>query len=122
MTPERKKILTKISFAINGLVFLLSGIEVLEDSKITLCMLLFAASLVNFLMIPAFRRNKTTGIIGLAVFVMNIVAAISMAIDYFVSGSRYIQYAWILIALLSALGFIIQLRKLRTPTEKPEPV
>ena len=96
----------RMAFVINGIVFMLGSMVFMEDNKPFFGIVLLLAGLVNLAGLIPRLRNVT----GFWVQIMNIIVAIITAWDYFDSGKKYIQYAWILVAAFSSFLFIQQYR------------
>ncbi len=97
----------RMAFVINGIAFMLGSMVFMEDNKTFFGIVLLLAGLVNLAgLIPRFRN-----VTGFWIQIMNIIVAIITAWDYFDSGKKYIQYAWILVAAFSLFLFIQQYRK-----------
>ena len=110
MREEKKKRLTRFTFLLNGAIFILSGISLLSDGKEVLGVIQILAGASNILMIlPAERRLKIK--IYYIILSFNILVALATSLDYFIAGKNYIQYAWLAVAVLSAIAMIVQHRK-----------
>jgi len=94
----------------NGLIFVLGSLVYFEESKVSFAALQIIAGIINFILLAKSRKtiNKVFNIAALA---LNIVVAISVSVDYFLSGKTYIQYLWMLTALFSAIALVVYLQK-----------
>ena len=117
MDEKRKQTLSKISYALNGTLFLASGILLLDEGKSLFGLMQVAAALLNLGMLPQFKyqiKQKFSS----AIHVMNVTVALATAVDYIQSGKSYLQYLWILAALLSAIAFVKEVRKRNAEKQK----
>ena len=62
------------------------------------------------MLLPALSEAQKAKL-NLFILAINVVVAITVAIDYIQSGTQYIQYVWMLTALLSLGVFVSNLRK-----------
>lgn len=113
MNAKIKNKLNRIVFLLNGFLFLLGGIVLIDETKWTFGVLHFLGSALNLGMIIKFENKKTKEIIEYAVLAVNVVVSLAIAIDYQLAGKAYIQYAWLMAAIMSsvALGIHIKRRK-----------
>lgn len=110
MNTEKKKRNTKRTFLANGAVFILGAAILYDDGKIMLASLQMLAGICNWLMV-ILADEKQKEKLNYIVLVFNIIVALATSIDYFISGKKYIQYAWIIIAVLSFIPLIKVVRK-----------
>lgn len=108
MNLKRKQRINRMVFFLNGFLFLLGGYTFLESGKTTFGLIQLVAGVLNLL--AGFRPNPPRYLL-ISLFLMNILVAGSVALDYFQSGASYIQYAWLFAALMSTVALIIFLRK-----------
>lgn len=80
-------------------------------------MLQLLAAFLNLSMLVPFKSRPMKGKLELGILVMNILVALSIAIDYILIGKTYIQYAWMLVAIMSCVTLLIKLRR-RNPEAK----
>lgn len=110
-TKSRKEKLKKAIFALNGCLFLLSGITACLDWKIVFGIIQIIAGLINLsFLLKRLTATQKNGL-QILVYLMNIIVAITVALDYYNEGTEYIQYVWILTALISVIPLVIFLRK-----------
>lgn len=109
MAKINKAKLKKRTFILTGMLFLLGGFVFIGDGKLVFGALQVLGGITNLLM--AFMRTqhqkwlKTT---ELSLNILNIIIPISIALDYFQSGTRYIQYVWIFVAILNTAVWIFR--------------
>ena len=113
MKPEQKKRFIRLANLLNGLIFLLGAVALLKESKTVLAIPQLVASVLNFSLLLKIRNDKLALGMSIAVFVLNILVCLTIAVDYFLSGSSYIQYAWILAAVLSLIALIFLLKRFK---------
>lgn len=106
MNSKRKNKFSKIAFLLNGLLFLIAGIGLIKDSKLTLGILQLFAAMINLAMILNFKNEKIKRMLDYAILMMNIVVSLSIAVDYMLVGKSFIQYAWIIAAFVSLIALI----------------
>ena len=111
MKRKFKNNITKLTFIINALVFFTGGMELIAEEKLTFSIVQFVAGICNFLMIFSFSKKKPKVLLNYFILIMNVIAASSVSIYYFTTGGRYIQYAWMLVAVMSAIVIFIHKRK-----------
>ncbi|MCB0476114.1 MAG: hypothetical protein KDC69_10575 [Flavobacteriaceae bacterium] len=101
-----KNNILRFLFLLNGALFILGGIGLLQDEKIILAIFQLLAAALNIGMFANFKRQKNKKSLELAILGMNIIVALSIGFDYLFSGKSYIQYAWFLVAIITVFVFI----------------
>lgn len=114
MKPERKERINRLVFTLNGFLFVLGGIAPLIEGKLFLGGIQLAAGLFNLLLLLPFTQIRTRVWLNRVVLLLNIVVAISVALDYISAGKRFIQYVWFLAALGSFIALWIQVKREKT--------
>ena len=97
-----------IAFVLNGMLFLLGAWGFINDQKLFFAAIQLLASLLNFGMIWNLRKGLNKSWLELTILFMNIIVALTVAIDYIQAGKTYIQYAWFFAAFMSAIAFLIK--------------
>ena len=111
MAERRRKIRT-FHFMLTAFLFLLSGITFTQDGKTFFGAIQISAGLFNlFAGIKVAKGKAISKNINLILGLMNIVVAIIIAVDYFNAGAKYIQYVWILVAMITAVALWVQTKK-----------
>ena len=110
MNEKAKNKLLKITYITGAVAFISGGIDAYIQQKLLLGLLLIFAGVINVFMILTFNYKRE--LTGVAAYGLNIVTAVVISINYFQSGSKFIQYAWILLAVLTIIALIIQLNKM----------
>ena len=108
---EQKARLTKIVFGLNGVLFLLGGITLLEEAKVVLALIQLIAAITNLAMLPRFIPEARKVYLSIIVLIMNVVVNASIFYDYLMAGKQYIQYVWLLAALLSVVALVVIVRR-----------
>lgn len=103
--------LSTIVFVLNGILFFLGGIGLLGEGKVLFGAIQLVAGTSNLAILLGTRKSHRRHIINLVILLMNVLVAGSIAWDYTLAGKQYIQYAWLVAALMSTAAFAIQLRK-----------
>lgn len=111
MNPSRKARLQKIAFVLNGSLFLLGAYGMWEQGKWLFASLQLAAGVLNLLMLLAVLRQRYSHTMASLLLLMNVLVAVSVAVDYFLAGKDYIQYVWLLTALISAVVLLLRWRR-----------
>ncbi len=111
---KKKNRLELVAFSLNGFLFLLGGVVLIDENKIVLGIIQLVSSLLNILMIVRIRNKKRVEKLNHAILVMNVIVCISVGIDYMLANKTYIQYAWFFAAVVSLVALIIQIRKKKT--------
>ena len=107
----RKKILTRVAFSLNGALFLLGGIVLIDEGKLVLGIIQLLASILNISMIIKISNKQKVEKLNYVILAMNVVVCLSIAIDYMLANTSYIQYVWILAAIVSLIALLIQMKK-----------
>ncbi len=118
MNAARKKRFIRMAFLLNGLLFLLGGLDFFGDDKLFLGMLEIFAGMLNLAMLRKAKPRAVKEFLGYAILLMNVVVALSIAIDYFQMGKSYIQYMWLAAAAMSLIAFFIHFRKKKGVNKK----
>jgi len=108
---EKKVKLTKIVFGLNGVLFLMGGVSLLEEGKTLLATIQLVAAGTNLAMIPRFIPDQKKRYLGMVVLAMNVVVNGSIFYDNLVAGKNYIQYVWLLAAVMSLVALVVMYRK-----------
>ena len=111
MDDKKKTRLVNAVFLLNGVLFLLGGIGLYQEHKPTLSILHFIAAFFNLSMSANKLGKKTRARNAYIIHSMNIAVAAFIALDFFLAGRNYIQYAWLLASLLSAVALVIHYRQ-----------
>lgn len=111
MNSEKKARIIKITFILNAFLFLLGGIDLIELQQPIFGSLHLLAGFSNLLLVITFKNEILKKKLNYLVLIFNIIVATTIAINCFNNGKQYIQYAWILAALLSLLVLLTQLKQ-----------
>lgn len=111
MNQQRKERITRAVFVLNGFLFLLGGVGLLNDGKIVFGIAQIIASVLNFGMLSKFRKTEYKYLLELLILVVNVIVCVLIAIDYIQMGKMYIQYMWIIAAIISTIALIVKLVK-----------
>lgn len=103
--------LTTAVFVINGILFFLGAAGLFEDGKVVFGTIQLVAGICNMAILTSSKKSHRRHIINLVILLMNVMVAGSIAWDYTMAGKQYIQYAWLVAALMSLTVFAVQLRK-----------
>jgi hypothetical protein len=111
---NKKNRFTKLAFSINGLLFLMGGISLINDGKSILGVIQLLASIFNITMILKIRNKSSIEKLNYIILAMNIVVCLSIAIDNILAGKLYIQFVWIIAAIVSLVALILQIKRKKT--------
>lgn len=108
MTNRKKKIKIGNAF-LTGSLFFLSGLQFIGTGKDFFALFQIIGGLLNIadginLKKQFLKTQKLHFILGIA----NIILPLTIAVDYFQSGAKYIQYVWIFVAMMWTIAFIVQ--------------
>lgn len=117
MNTKRKNRIIRISFLLNGFLFLMGGVNLMGEQKILFGLIQIIAAILNFGMLTNIKSETNKYHLSISIFIVNIFVAISIAVNYIQSGTQYIQYVWFLVAFLTLGATIIQIRKHKTPSK-----
>lgn len=112
MNQKKHKPIERITFLLNGFVFILNGVILTSDLKLIFGLIQILAGISNIIML-AVKIERTKQKLYYLIFVLNILVALATSFDYFILGKKYIQYVWILIALLSLITLIMHSKKVK---------
>ncbi len=113
MNRKIKDRLNKFAFLTASLVFILGGIEMLGENKPLFSAIQFIAGFCNIIMVWLINKQTVKLLFEYLILILNVIAAITISVYYFSTGSNYIQYAWILVAVISVLAIVFKRRKKR---------
>ncbi len=111
MDNKRKERLTKIAFFFNGFLFLMGGIGLIGEDKIAFGSIQILAGIINLAMLIRFKNETLKDRLNWLILLMNVIVALSVALDYHWAGKQYIQYAWVLAAVMSVVAMVVQWRR-----------
>jgi len=106
MSKNKKEKLYKVPTILNAFLFVFSGFTFIGSNKILFGIIQIVAGSLNLILLPNRIPQKTKTIFSYLVFVFNIIVAVTISIDYFNAGKEYIQYVWIVVALISLFALI----------------
>jgi hypothetical protein len=89
---------------LNTFVFFLGAYDAFTQDKITLFLILIVTALANSSML-LFTGNLKSGL-NLFVFFLNAMIAFFVARDYYLDGSHYIHYAWIMAGMIYLIATV----------------
>lgn len=118
MEQQRKARLVRAASLINGVLFLMGGIQLMGEDKLLYGTLQLLAAMLNLAMLVPFKNDGVKQKLNLAILFMNIVVSLSVAINYQRSGSSYIQYAWAAATVMAAFAFGVQLKRITSRGKK----
>lgn len=116
MDNQRKKRILKIGFILGGFLLLINGVVLISQTKLVYGAVHLFASILNFGMLLNFKATGLKQKLEDAIFIMNSILSMLIAIDYIQDGSNYIHYAWILSSILFLLALVY--KKLKTRPTK----
>jgi ABC-type transport system involved in cytochrome c biogenesis permease subunit len=116
MDAGKKARLVNAVFLLNGLLFLLGGIGLVQENKIVVGIPHFMAAFLNLSMLANMLTRRMRAWADYVVYAMNIVVASFIAVDYFLMEKKYIQYVWILAAIMSFVALLGHYRREKTKT------
>ena len=112
---NKKNKLNTIAFSLNGLLFLMGGILLIDDGKLIFAVIQILAAILNIIMALQIKNKKNIKTLNFILLAMNVIVCISIAIDNILVGKSYIQYVWMIAAIISLVALILQLRKKSLP-------
>jgi hypothetical protein len=110
MKSQRRMLLNRLSFLLNGLAFLMNGITLVTDLRLLFGIVHILAGVSNISLL-IIKVEKIKHKFYIMIYIFNIIVALLTSYDFFISGKTYIQYVWILIALMSLVTLILHLIK-----------
>lgn len=108
---RRKERLSKVVFIINGFVFALGAFSYFSQNKLFFALLQLITALLNIFGVISHKRQKIKIYISYLILIFNILVALSISYDLFELGKKYIQYAWITVAIVSFVAIYVQYKK-----------
>ncbi len=104
--PDRKKRLLLITFAMNGLLFVMGGLDFLDQGKTFFGSIQVVVGLANLLFL-ALQKKRTRKLLDQVALLLNAMVCTVVAIDYFEQGKGLLPYAWILAGLVSITAILV---------------
>ena len=98
-------------FLLNGFLFLMGGITLLEEAKVVLALIQLIAAVTNLAMLPRFIPEARKVYLSIIVLIMNMVVNASIFYDYLMAGKQYIQNVWLLASVLSLVALVVITRR-----------
>ena len=95
----------------------MGGILLAGDGKYAFALIQILTAVLNIAMLLRITNSKTVNKLNYAILIMNVVVCLSIAIDSFMVGKSYIQYAWIIAAIVSFVALLVQVKKNRRRSE-----
>lgn len=111
MSSKRKKRLARFGFILGGLLFLMNGIAALSQTQFVFGLLQLVGALLNFGMLVKLKSIDAKQKLTNYIFGINSIIALVIAFQYVKTGGRYIQYVWILTAVVYMLALITKNKK-----------
>jgi len=113
MNPLKRKRLEKIAFLLNGMIFIFGGMILFDEAKPVAGIIQLVTGLSNLVMLRLHTEHRKR-FVNRIILILNILVAIGVSADYFMTGKKYIQYVWIAVAVISTVNLIIDFRKGKT--------
>jgi len=111
MSPKPTNLPVKIGLILGAIMFFVNGVsDILNDRSIFGIIQLVGAAL-NSIMLFRLKSITVSQSIEYIIFFVNSIVALIIAYDYIKSGADYIQYVWILTALLYILVIFVKRRR-----------
>ena len=110
-SKTRKEKLLRFTFILNGFIFLMGGISAMGVGKLWLGAPQLLAGIFNLLMVVQFLGTNPKKYINYLIYLMNAVVAIFVCMDYIQSGTQYIQYVWMFVAVMSLFALVVSYTK-----------
>jgi hypothetical protein len=114
MDQSKRKRPERFSFLLNGIIFIFGGLILFHDGKTILGIIQLVTGFSNLVMLRL-HTERTRRFVNRIILILNILVAISVSADYFITGKKYLQYVWIAVAAISLVSLIIDFRR-----RKPE--
>lgn len=111
MNSNKKARIIKTTFILNAFLFLLGGIDLIELQQPIFGSLHLLAGFCNLLLVITFKNEAIKRKLNYLVLIFNCIVATIIAINCFNNGKQYIQYVWILAAVLSLFVLLMQLKQ-----------
>lgn len=108
---KTKNKLAKVAFVLNGVLFLMGGVLLIGEGKNVFGIIQFLASILNIAILLNFRNKRSVSKLNIAIFVINLLVCLSISLDYFLAGKSYIQYLYIVAAIISFVALRIQMER-----------
>lgn len=108
---KNKKKFAKIAFILNGFLFLMNGVMLIDTSQFAFGSIHLVAAVFNFSMLYNFKNFKINASFDYVIFILNIIISAVVAIQYMQAGKSYIQYPWLIAALLSTFALVLKIKK-----------
>lgn len=108
---KKKNKLNIIAYSLNGLLFLMGGVLLINDGKLIFATIQLLASILNIIMVLKIRKKRKIEKLNYIILAMNIIVCISVAIDYILANKSYIQFVWFFAAVLSFVALILQMKR-----------
>lgn len=107
----RKQRFSRFLFLLNGSLFFLGALTVWPSGRFWLTLVHGLAAVFNGVAFLQFNYPRRKPVLNLLVLLMNVAVAGAVALDYHWSGAQYIQYAWVIAAIVSVIALFVQARK-----------
>lgn len=114
---QKKSSLKKILPLLNASLFGLGGLIYFDSGKnfLAYCCLVAGIFMLLNLTITSTKYTAT-------IFIISALIALLVAFDFWFAGKKYIQYAWLLVALVNSTTAIIYYRRsILKPNQKNQP-
>lgn len=111
MNQARRNRIIRISYLLNALLFFVGGFELLGNDKLGFAIIQFMASSLNLFGFLFTLNPKTNTSFKQSILVLDILVAMSVAVNYAQEGKQYIQYAWALAAVMNLVALVVLSRK-----------
>ena len=111
MDQARKDLLIRVSYLMNALLFFMGGFVLIEDERVLFAIIQFIASSLNLLGFLFALDRRVAFRFKQSVLLVDILVAMSVAVNYAQEGRQYIQYAWAVAAVFTLVALIVLSRK-----------
>lgn len=114
MSKGQTKKSARFLFILNGILFLLGAFSLIEEEKYIQASIQAIAGLINLIMLARMRSSQWQLKGHMSIFLMNVIVCLLVAYDLDVSGKTYLQFIWLLSAILSMVAMIVFYRRQRS--------
>lgn len=95
----------RIEFMLNTLVFGVTAIDYLDQGYTTIAIILIVIGLINLITFLVIKVHQFLG--KAIVSIITMLASVAISYGYFISGSQYVKYIWLGIAVLNLTVAVI---------------
>ena len=107
MAFNQKERLIRMSFLLNGFLFVLGALELITSGRVPFGLFQGGIAVMNFLLYSKGREAITKKLLTYGILIANIVVYLTTVSEKVNAGKQLVQYAWLIAAIMTTVALIV---------------